>query len=149
MHGGYYESAALLVAKAQEVRDCTTNQAAKVVDLLTNAGGWGRPEILDCSTFDPLTDRSPHPTIVQLAAGPFHENVHVVAFADDYVFNSNWMEKRQITRETLDACCPGVSTFAHASYAARLHPGNKLRKRARAAVAAAEERAGEEKRARM
>ena len=83
----------------------------------------------DCFTFDPLTDRSPLPTLVQLSDGV--SNTHIVGIAGDFVYNSNWHEPRLLSPEALDACCPGVHTFKHASYAARLCPGKKLRKRAR------------------
>ena len=108
------------------------------VAVLEKAGGWSEPAILNCATFDPLVDRSPLPTILQLSDGL--DNTHVVGIAGDYVYNSNWRERRLLSPEALDACCDGTpGSFKHASYAARLNPGTKLRKRVRKALADAAE----------
>ena len=111
-----------------------TSQAKAAVAVLEKAGGWSEPAILNCATFDPLSDRSPLPTIVQLSDGL--DNTHVVGIAGDYIYNSNWHQRRLLSPEALDACCDGTAgCFKHASYAARLNPGTKLRKRARDALA--------------
>lgn len=128
---GFVAEAESLVSQADKILACTTNQAKKAVDTLVACGGWARPQVLDCSIFDPLVHRSPLPTIVQLCASDA-DNTHVVGIAGDYLYDSNFTERRLLTREALDASCIGEATFARASYAARLTPGKKLcKKRAR------------------
>lgn len=136
---GFADAAKLLESKADAIRDCTTSQAAAAVKLLVGAGGWERSEHL--SYFDPLTDRSELPTIAQICGqidGTEDANDHVVAFAGDFIYNSNWPEPRRISPHTLDACCGGEATYHHISYAVRFHPTKQLRKRARSALVAAE-----------
>jgi hypothetical protein len=136
---GFVDEAALLVREADTILKVTTSQAKAAVAVLEEAGGWSEPTILNCATFDPLADRSPLPTIVQLSDS-HDDNTHVVGIAGDYVYNSNWRERRLLSPEALDACCDGTpGSFKHASYAARLRPGTKLRNRARQALADAAE----------
>ena len=134
---GFDAAAALLVKMAPNILACTTSQAKKVVDVLNGHGGWSEPDILDCSRFNPVVDRSERPTIVQINDG--ESNEHIIGIAGDFVYNSNWHDRRRLSKEVLDACCLDGRSFKHASYAARLCPGKQLRKRARKVLAEASE----------
>ena len=61
------------------------------------------------------------------------DNRHVVAIADNWIFDSNRCGALRLSRASLDACCLGAATFSHVSYAARFVPGKNLRKRKREA----------------
>ena len=123
---GYVDHADHLECKAEEVLAATTNQAAKAVDVLVAFGGWA--ETKELTNFDPLAERSPHPTIVQVCASD-GDNTHIVALAGDWIFDSNLHSALPLSKESLDACCLGLAAFSHASYSVRLVPGKKLKRK--------------------
>ena len=125
-HCGFQAHAEHLESRAAEVLACKTNQAAKAVLVVDSKGGWSETKRL--GNFDPLTDRSPHPTIVQLNASD-GDNTHVVGVAGDWIFDSNKPAALPLSRESLDACCLGDAVFKNASYAVRLVAGTKLKRK--------------------
>ena len=88
-------------------------------------GGW--QETPHLPRFDPLTNRSHHPTIVQLCASD-GDNTHVVCLPGDWIFDSNRRHVLPLCKASLDACCLGATTFLRVSYAARLVPGKRLKR---------------------
>ena len=129
-HCGFPSHAAFLLGCAQDLCECTTSAAAEAIRRLIKHGGWAESRVL--KNFNPLADRSPHPTILQLCDSD-EENTHVVAIAGDWLFDSNYThalpfpaDDAKRSRESLDIACLGAATFARASYAARLVPGKKL-----------------------
>ena len=127
---GFAEHADHLEAQAEELLAATTNQAAKAVDMMVAFGGFAGDKTKQLTNFDPLADRSPHPTIVQLSDSN-RDNRHAVAIAGEWIFDSNKHHALPLSKESLDACCLGRATFSHVSYAVRLVPSKKLLKRRR------------------
>ena len=67
--------------------------------------------------------------------GEFYDNSHVVAIVGRDVgrriFDSNQHKPLPLSRDSLDACCLGPTTF-HVSYAMRFVPSKKLLRAAQA-----------------
>jgi hypothetical protein len=123
---GYADHAAKLEALAETVLACKTNQAARAVHEVQCMGGWQESPRLP--NFNPLTDRSPHPTIVQLCASD-GDNTHVVGIAGDWIFDSNLHRAKPLCKESLDDCCVGATTFLRVSYAVRFVPNRRLKRK--------------------
>jgi hypothetical protein len=124
-HVGFGHLADHLIDCADEILSAD-HQIAKVVELVAKSGGWTDTPAI--KTFDPLSDRSPHVTIVQLCASD-GDNTHVTAIAGDWLFDSNRQSALPLTAASLDMACVGKPTFSRVSYAVRLIPGKKLLKR--------------------
>ena len=125
-HCGYTEHAQHLEDRAEEVLSCKTSQAARAVLFVDGKGGWSETRRL--GDFDPLSDRSPHPTIVQLNDSD-NDNTHVVGIAGEWIFDSNKHEALPLTRESFNACCLGDAPFKNVAYAVRFVPGKKLKRK--------------------
>jgi hypothetical protein len=126
-HAGFAEHADHLEQQAEHVLAALTNQAAEAGEVVKKLGGFVAQRM---PNYDPLTDRSPHPTILQLCASD-GDNTHVVGIAGDWIFDSNRHNALPLCKESLDACCLGDASFLRSSYAIRLVPGKKLLKRKR------------------
>ena len=126
---GYIEQAEALEACADELLACATHQAASAVQRLTGMGGWAKTEHV--KSFNPLLDRSPHPTVLQICASD-GDNTHVVGLAGDWIFDSNYHEPLPLCAASLDSCCIGAATYLRASYAVRLEPGKALKRKRKA-----------------
>jgi hypothetical protein len=125
---GFSAHAEALESQARDIPKCPTSKTARAVDILRAHGGWEKT--LQLHDFNPLTDRSPHPTVVQLCDSD-EDNTHTVGIAGNWIFDSNRCKALWLSQASLDACCPGRATFKRVSYAVRFIPGRKL-KRARA-----------------
>lgn len=125
---GYPEVADFVESHAAEVLACKTNQVQHIGVLLNSRGGWQKTKHIP--NFDPLADTSMHATIVQLSDSN-GSNTHAIGIAGRWLFDSNQKEALPLTAKSLNACCLGDATFDHASYAVRLFPGKRLKKRKR------------------
>ena len=83
------------------------------MQIVDHLGGWAATQHL--LNFDPLADRSPYPTIVQLCDSD-DDNSHVIAITGDWLFDSNRPHTIPLVdRSSLDACCIGHATFKRVS----------------------------------
>ena len=121
-HCGFLQAADALEAAAAEILSSKSHTAKAAVKLVSDMGGWKDTGRL--TNFDPLTNRSPHPTIVQLCDSE-GEARHVVGIAGDWIFDSNRSTAMPLTHENLDAACPGKSLFSRVTYATRFTPTTK------------------------
>ena len=104
-------------------------QAKAVVQTVQDVGGWAKVDVIP--GFDPINNRSPLVTVVQLCAvnaAGVEDNTHVVAIVGDRIFDSNYTHALELSQASLDTCCVGEGwTFKRVSYAARLSLAKALR----------------------
>jgi hypothetical protein len=128
-HAGFPDKADALEKMAESIHLCDMNQAAQAVSRVANMGGFA---VRRLSNHDPLTDKSPWPTQIQLC-DTGGNNTRVVCTVGDLLFCSDSNEAVPLSPETLNMACEGG--FDHCSNAWRLIPGKKLLKRKRSSEA--------------
>jgi hypothetical protein len=97
----------------------------KRVKLVLEKLGW---ETRTIHEFDPLSDRSDKPTVMQIHSSSGCCS-HAVTIVGDLIFDSNKTRAVNLDVSGLDRVCLGIDTFHEAKSAFRLVPCMKVKNR--------------------
>lgn len=127
---GFDDHANMLMDNADDIlKMAKNNQAAELSQCIDRMGGFAQKVL---KNWDPLTDISPHPTLMVLRDDAGNQ-IHAVGLLNKWIFDANKPEAMPLTRENLDKACQlhseeSTVKFMRPAESYRFTPGKKLKK---------------------